>query len=144
MREPSTRPLEPNEYARIEDVLKCLREHFHEWPNYHDDEHGLIAFAFYEGCGGKCCGAILAAAAPFALGKELVKEHGFRWVMIPTESGWHFGVESERLANPIDLEILEDGSWKEHGYDEQPDPGEMTNDSLEYILDQIGVKRDSW
>src|SRR6187455_1915991 len=67
-------PIRP-EKAFIADVLRRLREHFHEW-NKGDEakghEHSLIGFAFYEGCGdSRHCGEILAEAAPFALGQEL-------------------------------------------------------------------------
>jgi hypothetical protein len=137
LREPTA-----SEVAFIADVLRRLREHFPEWcsPNAEGYEHDLAAFAFYEGCGGsEHCGAILAEAAPFALGRELVARHGFRWVMLASGDGWRYGVAHPALSDAIDLLSLEDGSWNEVEYDPggEPAPGEMTHDSLETIVERV-------
>jgi len=122
------------EEAHIADVLRTLREHFSEWTCVEGGEHDLVAFAFYEGCGRlDHCRAILAEAAPFALGQELVAKHEFHWVMISGES-WRYGVAHSALSGPIDLTSLEDGSWNDEEYDEPPCPGRMTHDSLETIV----------
>ena len=86
----SIRSLSDEEHAHISDILTKCREHFHEWKGHEGGEHGLIAFAFYEGGGGSDhCGQILANAAPFALGKELVEKYGFTWHMVKAdESGF--------------------------------------------------------
>jgi hypothetical protein len=98
-------------------VLRRLQEHFHQWP-HGGREHDLVAFAYYEGCGGTaCCGEILAEAAPLALGKELVANHGFRWAMIASGDTWRYGVVHPALDGPIDLVSLEDGSWNDEEYD---------------------------
>jgi hypothetical protein len=39
----------------IADVLRRLRDHFHEWPCVDGGEHDLVAFAYYEGCGDSAC-----------------------------------------------------------------------------------------
>jgi hypothetical protein len=138
----STRDLTPSEEAFIADVLRRLREHFPEWcgPNSEGYEHDLAAFAFYEGCGGsEHCGAILAEAAPFALGRELVARHGFRWVMLASGNGWRYGASHPALDQPLDLLSLEDGSWNEVEYDPggEPSPGKLTHDSLETIVERV-------
>lgn len=132
------------EKAFIADVLRRLREHFPEWAGYDatGHEHALVGFAFYEGCGdSRHCGEILAEAAPFAIGEQLVTEHGFRWVMLTGEPAVRYGVVHPALGEPIDLGSLEDGSWNDTEYDGPPSRGERTHDSLETILERI--ERDS-
>src|SRR4051794_40962423 len=92
----SVRDLTRPEKAFVAAVLRRLREHFPEW-NKNDSaggaEHDLVGFAFYEGCGDtRHCGEILAEAAPFALGQELVTRHGFRWVMLSSGEAARYGV----------------------------------------------------
>jgi hypothetical protein len=137
----TTRDPTPSEGAFVEEVLRRLREHFLEWcaPETEGHEHHLAAFAYYEGCGrSDHCRAILGEAAPFALGRELVARHGFRWVMIAAGDAWRYGVAHPALSAPIDLLSLEDGSWNDEEYDPgcEPHPGDgfMTHDSLETIL----------
>ena len=97
-----------------------------------------MAFAYYEGCGGTaCCGEILAEAAPLALGKELVANHGFGWAMIASGDTWRYGVVHPALDGPIDLVLLEDGSWNDEEYDLPPSPGKRTHDSLETIVERV-------
>ena len=133
----STRRPTAREVDHIGDVLRRLHEHFHEWP-FGGREHDLVAFAYYEGCGGTgCCGEILAEAAPLALGKELVGNHGFRWVMIISGKSRRYGVAHPALDRPIDLVSLEDGSWNDEEYDGPPSPGRKTHDSRETILERV-------
>jgi hypothetical protein len=135
----SPRSLIPAEKALVTRVLRRLREHFHAWPCLPGHEHDLAGFAYYEGCGHRweCCRAILAEAAPLALGRELVTKHGFRWVMVRSGRSWRYGVEHPALDRPIDLRSLEDGSWNEEEYDQPPCPGKMTHDSLEAIVRRV-------
>ena len=157
-----TRRLTPTEAAHIGDVLRRLREHFYAWsaPETVGHEYHLADFAYYEGCDRRddCCRAILGEAAPFALGQELVRSHGFQWVMLPpratpvpsapssfpssSPSPWRYAVTHPTLPEPIDLLSLEDGSWNDREYDpgSEPKPGDgsMTHDSLETILRRIG------
>ncbi len=139
----SVRDLTPAEGASIEDVLRRLREHYSVWSEFATGfEHDLMAFAYYEGCSDRddCCRAILAEAAPFALGRELVARHGFRWVMIGSGAGWRYGVEHPALDRPIDLLSLEDGSWNVEEFDQPASPGRTTLDSLETISGRVGTK----
>lgn len=130
MRDPSE-----SELAHVADVLQRLREHFHEW---HSEGHELMEFAYYEGCGdSEHCGDILAEAAPFALGAELVARHGFRWVMLSGKSGPRYGVTHPVLSDPIDLESLEDGSWYEDDPDRDKSRGAVTTRSLETIVERV-------
>jgi hypothetical protein len=130
--EPTTAEME-----HIRSVLRRLREHFPEWPCVEGGEHQLVAFAFYEGCGGtEHCGAILAEAAPFALGQELVANHGFSWVMIARDDR-RYGVAHSALSSPIDLTALEHGTWNDEEYDQPPCPGRKTSDSLETIVKRV-------
>src|SRR4051812_15969174 len=134
----SSRSLTRGEKASIARVLRALREHFHEWPTPEGHEHHLVAFAYYEGCGGSaCCGQLLAEAAPLALGGELVANHGFRWVMLTSGESRRYGVVHPALGRPIDLASLEDGYWNDQEYDQPPDPGRMTHDSLETIVERV-------
>ncbi len=139
---PSTREPTPAEDKRIEEVLGRLREHFKIWcgPNARGQEHHLAWFAYYEGCAGRdeCCGLILDEAAPFALGRELVEHHGFRWVMLPLDGEWRYGVAHPALDAPIDLFSLEDGSWNQEEYDQPPYRGMLILDSLESIVERVG------
>ena len=122
----------------MEEVLTKLREHFHEWPCYEVSEWELVGFAYYEGCGGSDhCGQILVEASPIALGKELVAKHGFLWAMLRSGQSWKYAVVHPDLDRPIDLHALEDGSWNEEEYDEPPDPGKMTHDSLDTIVRRV-------
>src|SRR3954452_11812951 len=92
------------EEAAVALVLRELREHFHEWPTSEGHEHHLVAFAYYEGCGGSaCCGQLLAEAAPLALGGDRVPNHGFRWVMLISGESRRYGVVHPALSGPIDL-----------------------------------------
>ena len=135
----ATRSPTEEEMAHVASTLKSLREHFREWKCAPGGEHDLVAFAYYEGCGGTDhCGDLLADAAPIALGQELVLKHGFHWTMIQTSAGWRYAVEHPAIDCPIDLFGLEDGSWNNEDYDEPPSPGQTTNESLEYIVDRVG------
>ena len=130
-----TRDLTTDEETQIEEVLRRLRQHFHEWSYAEGREHHLVGFAFYEGCGGtEHCGALLAEAAPFALGRELVSEHGFQWVMIGSGARWRHGVMHPGLNAPIELLALETVAWDRKDYDQRPDPGRITHDSLDRIV----------
>lgn len=136
----SIRDLTRPEKAFIANVLRRLREHFPEWKKYfaEGDEHALVGFAFYEGCGdSRHCGEILAEAAPFALGQELVTRHGFRWVMLSSGGTARYGVMHPALDGTIDLGSLEDGSWNNEEYDGPPSRGKMTHDSLEMIVERV-------
>ena len=136
---PSSRDLTKGEEASLARVLRNLREHFHEWPSPEGHEHHLVAFAYYEGCGGSaCCGRLLAEAAPLALGGELVASHGFRWVMLTTGESPRYGIAHPALDRPIDLASLEDGSWNDEEYDQTPEPGKVTHDSLATIVERVG------
>ena len=114
----TTRDPTPSEGAFVEEVLRRLREHFLEWcaPETEGHEHHLAAFAYYEGCGrSDHCRAILGEAAPFALGRELVARHGFRWV-----------IRGEAEDALVELADVVDGkrepatvaglSWRERGF----------------------------
>ncbi len=132
------RTLTTDESSHVGDVLSRLRNHFSEWPNYENNEHELVSFAFYEGCGGSDhCGNLLAEAAPFALASALVSKHGFEWVMVFRNQSWKFALRHASLESPIELSSLEDGRWNDNEYDETPCPGETTNDSLECIVRRV-------
>jgi hypothetical protein len=130
--------------AHIADVLRRLREHFPgAWPGCAEGhEHRLMEFAYYEGCGHRpgweCCRDLLAKAAPFAVGQELVAHHGFRWVMFGSGRAWRYGVVHPALDRPLDLAALEDGSWCEEEYDQPPAPGRTTLESLPTIVERVG------
>lgn len=128
--------------SHIADVLRRLREHFPAWSKGaegHEDD--LMAFAYYEGCGHRagweCCRDLLAEAAPYVVGQALVEGHGFRWVMIRSGRSWRYGVEHPALGPPIDLARLEDGSWNVEEYDQPPDPGRTTLESLPTIVERL-------
>jgi len=130
-----TESLTNQQRDHVADVLRRLREHYHQWPGYEGDEHELVGFAYYEGYGDSdCCGELLAEAAPIALGSELVTRHGFAWVSL---GAGRFGVTHAALADPIDLAVLEDGKWCDEPT-ESPARGELTNDSLEGIVRAVG------
>ena len=126
----------------MDEVFAELRAHFHEWSGNYESEHDLIGFAYYEGCGGSsCCGSILAQAAPLALGKELVRKHGFVWTMTRAKDDWHFAVVHPSVGLLIDLQSIDDGSWLESaGYDPQP-PGKRTHASYENIVKELEKNR---
>jgi hypothetical protein len=139
---PDTRELTEAERASVARVLRRLREHFREWKPPPGCEHDLVAFAFYEGCGGTPhCGEILASAAPFALGVELTSRYGFTWTMIRRGDEWRFGVSHPRLKGAVDLLDLEGGAWNEEDYDEPPAPGKVTHDSLDAIIKAANARR---
>ena len=128
-------PLTDKQRAYIADVLRRLREHFREWPEYEGHEHDLVGFAYYEGCGDSaCCGDLLAEAAPVALGVELVARHGFVWVSL---GSGRYGVAHPALAEPVDLCALEGGEWC-HERPETPARGEVTNGSLASLVLAVG------
>jgi hypothetical protein len=138
----SVRKLTRPEKAYIVDVLRGLRDHFREWNFAERSEHALVGFAYYEGCGdSRHCGQILAETAPFALGQELVAEHGFRWVMLPSEGAARYGVIHPDLDAPIDLASLEDGLWNDNEYEYPPERGVRTHESLETILGRVAGRR---
>jgi hypothetical protein len=129
----STRELTAQDQQRMNTVFAELRAHFHEWSHF-ESEHDLVGFAFYEGCGASpCCGAILSKAAPLALGRELVLKHGFHWVMVRSESGWHYAVTHSTRGLFINVESLEEGSWMKNEDDTKP-AGRRTHDSYDAIV----------
>lgn len=133
------RALTRAEKTGIADVLRRLREHFHQWPGCEEHEHQLVAFAYYEGCGdSRCCGALLAEAAPIALGAELVSRHGFRWVALASGTGWRYGVTHPNLTGPIDLGSLEGGEWCTIPSDGSFSAGEATHESLANLVRAVG------
>src|SRR5690349_24152783 len=112
MGRPSTREFEAADQKQLDEIFAGLRAHFHEWSQNHDNEHDLIGFAYYEGCGGSsCCGSILSRAAPLAVGKELVAHYGFQWTMARTKDDWDFAVVHPSLGLFVDLRDLDSGSW---------------------------------
>jgi hypothetical protein len=137
----SIRDLTRPEKAFVAGVLRRLREHFPEWNKNNSAEgaeHALVGFAFYEGCGDtRHCGEILAEAALFALGQELVTSYGFRWVMLTSGEAPRYGVMHPSLNAPIDLCSLEDGTWNDREYSGPPSRGERTHDSLETIVERV-------
>ncbi len=138
MGRPSTRDFTPADQVKLDEVFAALRAHFHQWTNAYESEHDLIAFAYYEGCGGsRCCGAILAEAAPLALGKQLVQEHGFKWTMARSQEDWHFAVYHPEAGMFIDLQSLEGGSWAQDDPYYPPSPGQRTHTSYENIVKQM-------
>jgi hypothetical protein len=121
--------------ADVADVLRRLREHFHEWPGYEGHEHDLVGFAYYEGCGDRpCCGDILAEAAPVALGAELVARHGFAWASL---GPGRLAVTHPALAGPVDLAALEGGAWCDEPPG-TPSRGEVTHGSLAGLVRAVG------
>lgn len=99
------------------------------------------SFAYYEGHGGsECCGSTLAAAAPLAVGKELVERHGFFWIMVRAEGGWHFAVTHPSTGLFIDLENLDNGEWLKDEFPKRRAPGEWAHDSLPFILKALENK----
>lgn len=138
MSRPQHRVFETADQKAIDAVLAELRAHFHEWSQGLDHEHDLIGFAFYEGCGGQsCCGDILARAAPLAVGKELVKKHGFEWVMMRASEGWNPAVIHPASGLFIDLQELENGVFLDDPYRHAAEPGRATHESYEAIVRQI-------
>ncbi len=131
--------------AYVADVVRRLHEHFHEWTWFEGQPHDLVGFAYYEGCGGnECCDAVLAEAAPVALGAELVARHGFAWV--PLGLG-RLAVAHPALAAPVELAVLEGGAWC--GPDElpgRPSRGEVTHNSLPGLVRAVGgrVPGEEW
>ncbi|MEM7227532.1 MAG: hypothetical protein AAF432_01825 [Planctomycetota bacterium] len=101
------RPLNGDEKTHINHVFTRLYGHFKEWPSYHGDPAGLIAFAEYEGCtDSECCRDILNEATPFAEAQALVDTHGLTWVMIEFPHGGQYGVMHPALDEPISLAAL--------------------------------------
>ena len=126
----------PDEMNVVEVRLKALRDHFKEWPRGEGNEYELAAFALYEQCAGTaCCGAILAAACPLALGRELVNMDECQWVMVKDGKTWHYGITHASLEEPIDLERLDNFEWNSTAYGDYgpPDPESVILDSLDTI-----------
>jgi hypothetical protein len=133
------------EKAFIVDSLRRLRDHFKVWPEYEGFEHALIGFAIYEGAyKDAASGRIIAETAPFALGQELVSHYGFEWVILkePIDVA-RYAVRHPKVADPIRVLTLEDGSWFEEDPTdgEPPIPGERTYQSLDQILKAAGLRR---
>jgi hypothetical protein len=54
---------------------------------------------------------VLREAAPFALGKQLVEQDGFQWVMVEAAGGaWHHAVTHPALGEPVDLMTLDEAA----------------------------------
>ena len=141
----AARNLTRSEKTFIGDVLRRLREHFPEWTKMgltdEGAEYDLVGFAFYEGCGDtRHCGDILAEAAPFAIGRKLVEDHGFRWVMLASEAAPRYAVGHPALAEPIELASLENGAWNDQEYEIPPARGRRTHESLVTILARIASR----
>lgn len=109
------KPLEKRDRDFIAETLARLRDHFSVWKGYEGRDRDLIEFAYYEGCTkGASSGLILAQAAPFALGQELVDHYGFEWGVVERRfEVATFAVHHPNLDEPIDLLTLEDGKWYE-------------------------------
>ena len=130
-------PLTGEQQGHIADVLRRLREHFHQWPGYEGHEHDLVGFAYYEGCGDSaCCGDLLAEAAPVAVGAELVARHGFRWVSL---GPGRLGLTHPALAVAIDIAELGRGAWSNDS-PESPARGEVAHASLAGLVQAVGSR----
>ncbi len=139
---PNFRELTTDEKSIVSARLADLRRTFAVWSDDYDDDYGddynLIAYAYYEGCDQP----VLAAAAPYAVGRSLVEKNGFTWVMVQSGSSWHHGVIHPMLPEPIDLLDLESGKWcRPEPDDEPPQPGEATMDSLDVLILAVEWKR---
>ncbi|MCD6049480.1 MAG: hypothetical protein K0Q55_883 [Verrucomicrobia bacterium] len=140
MPRPATRPLDPADHERIAETFRELHAHFHEWSqNYQRQEHDLIAFAYYEGCGNTtCCSDILSRAAPLALGQKLVAENGFAWIMVRAENVWHYAIVHLEVGLFIDLEALE---TPPHGDYRTYSRGQRTHNAYDAIVEQLNQTR---
>jgi len=135
-----TRPLTDDDRAIIDTAFRELREHFHEWADDYESEHELIGFAVYEGfSGSEHCSAVMEKAAPFAVGKELVENDGFQWVMLEVNGDWHYAVLHPAIRTPIDLETLSTGMWIREPAHRPADPATRISESYKAISSLPGI-----
>ena len=121
--------------AYIADLMRRLREHFHEWPCVEGGENDLVGFAYYEGRGDSaCCGDLLAEAAPVALGAELVARHGFAWM---SPGPGRLAVSHPALAEPVELAAMDGGGWCDDPPD-HPARGQVAHRSLAGLVRAVG------
>ena len=57
--------------------------------------------------------------------------------MLRSGQSWKYAVVHPDLGRPIDLQALEDGSWNAEEYDEPPESGKLTHDSLDTIVRRV-------
>lgn len=139
LREPTA-----EEMSIVDQRLAELRREFPgpSWSDSYEDEYDLLGFAYYEGCDRTGALAVMVSAVPYAVGKSLVRRHGFSWVMVRAGESWHHGVVHPLLREPIDLMTLEDGAWyRPYTDDEPPRPGETTWYSHDFIEMVVMWKR---
>ena len=138
-----TREPTEEEMDLIELQLERLREHFKCWPTKVGYEWDLCRFAYYEGSDRRDPkgAGILAAAAPLALGRELVERHECDWCMIDSSSTSKFGVKHQSLDTAIDLFALDESPLldpDEHDDDIAPfGPGQGAVESLFAIVRRL-------
>lgn len=94
-----SRALTSGDHDRLEAVLGRFRAEFDCWRDLTDNEWDLLAFVLYEGV----TPPVVAEATPLILGKKCVALHGARWCMIRSGDEWHFGIDHNDLAEPVDL-----------------------------------------
>ncbi len=94
-----SRALTAADHDRLETVLGRFRAEFDCWRDMADNEWDLLAFVLYEGMRLP----VVAEATPLILGKKCVALHGARWCMIRAGDDWHFGIDHDDLAEPVDL-----------------------------------------
>lgn len=136
---PRVRPLTVDERSDVKAAFQRMNEHFSRWPEYHHDPFLMVCFAIYEGCDDTpCCQPFLKEVSPLALAYQLETHHGFEWVMAERDGRWRHAVTHSKLAGPIILDDLEDGSWVEEKERFENGPGVRVNNSYERIVESIG------
>ncbi len=110
---------EPNDQELEHIVMQNLRlsRTFSNWS--FDSPFDLLSFAVYEGCDEP----VMRIAAPYAVGHELVKSYGFRWVMLEDSGDRRVGVMHEKLDEPVDLHRLTGDESREEASRHLKTPG---------------------
>ena len=91
----------------INNAIREVQEHFHEWKSMSFNPIELCSFAYYEGCGSKdCCSEILEKYTPTILLNQLISSAGF--VVLSGSPEWI--LEHPRVGKVSYSDIAE-GKW---------------------------------
>jgi hypothetical protein len=95
----NSRELTPEDRQRLDAELAKFRTEFECWRDMFANDWDILDFVRYEGIRVP----IADQTAPLILGEKCVALHGARWCMIQVGDDWHFAINHDDLAEPIDL-----------------------------------------
>lgn len=93
------RELNLQDQQRLEAVLGRFRAEFADWAKAYPNLWELLAFVQYEGI----VVPIVREAEPYIRAEKCVALYGAKWCMLAVGDEWHFALNHNDFAHPIDI-----------------------------------------